>query len=179
MTHMQHFTDAGRIQAEKLVQQINDAGGEAKIDVTWKDYGADILWECVLAKSKNLDMWYFYGIPVTYNGLTFGSNEAAFQAQKCPERAHEFVDIHPGHSKKLGRSVQIRPDWDAVKDQVMYDLNLMKFRDNPSAKQKLLATGDREIIEENYWNDTYWGVCRGVGENRLGKILMKIRDELR
>ena len=72
MPHMQHFTDAGRTQAEKLVQQIRDAGGEAKIDVTWKDYGADILWECVLAKSKSLDRWYQTLSPVDFDDMNRG-----------------------------------------------------------------------------------------------------------
>ena len=48
-----------------------------------------------------------------------------------------------------------------------------------SLKEMLLLTGDQEIIEENYWGDTFWGVCRGKGQNHLGKILMKVRDELR
>jgi hypothetical protein len=43
----------------------------------------------------------------------------------------------------------------------------------------LLATGDMELIEDNDWDDTYWGVCNGAGENNLGKLLMKIRAEAR
>jgi predicted NAD-dependent protein-ADP-ribosyltransferase YbiA (DUF1768 family) len=43
----------------------------------------------------------------------------------------------------------------------------------------LLATDDEELVEGNWWNDTFWGVCRGDGENNLGKIIMKVRDELR
>jgi predicted NAD-dependent protein-ADP-ribosyltransferase YbiA (DUF1768 family) len=42
----------------------------------------------------------------------------------------------------------------------------------------LKATGDEELVEGNWWNDTFWGVCNGVGENNLGKLLMKIRAEL-
>ena len=53
-----------------------------------------------------------------------------------------------------------------------------KFSKNPILKAKLLATGDAELIEGNWWNDTYWGVCKGVGKNKLGKILMRVRDEL-
>ena len=41
-----------------------------------------------------------------------------------------------------------------------------------------MATGDAELVEGNTWNDTYWGVCNGVGHNHLGKILMQVRQEL-
>lgn len=120
----------------------------------------------------------FYPQKVTYNGLLFDTNEAAFQAQKEPARAAEFVGLAPGKSKRLGRQVKLRSDWDKIKDDVMYALNFQKFSENPALKAKLLATGDRELIEGNYWNDRYWGVCKGTGQNKLGKILMKIRDEL-
>jgi hypothetical protein len=46
-------------------------------------------------------------------------------------------------------------------------------------KQLLLATGDKELIEGNTWGDTFWGVCNGIGQNHLGKILMAKRTELK
>lgn len=120
----------------------------------------------------------FYGVAVTYNGIRFLNNEAAYQAQKEPERALEFADLPPNKAKRLGRKVTMRPDWDKVKDQIMYELNQMKYAE-PHMRTKLLATGDRELIEGNHWNDRYWGVCNGTGQNKLGKILMRIRNELR
>lgn len=54
----------------------------------------------------------------------------------------------------------------------------MKFA-IPELKEMLLATGDEELVEGNYWHDTIWGVCDGVGENHLGKMLMEIREDLR
>ena len=42
---------------------------------------------------------------------------------------------------------------------------------------RLINTGDAILIEGNTWGDTYWGVCDGVGENRLGKLLMEVREE--
>ncbi len=58
---------------------------------------------------------------------------------------------------------------------------MAKFTQNPDLLSKLLATGDAELIEGNTWGDRVWGVdlYRGAGENHLGKILMRIRDELR
>jgi predicted NAD-dependent protein-ADP-ribosyltransferase YbiA (DUF1768 family) len=58
----------------------------------------------------------------------------------------------------------------------MLNLLRQKFQ-NPELREKLLCTGKLELIEGNYWGDTYWGVCRGVGENRLGKLLMLVREE--
>lgn len=121
----------------------------------------------------------FYITPIIYNGIKYTSTEAAFQAQKCPERALEFVDLPPALAKKLGRQVPLRPDWEEVKDKVMYEVVYYKFKYNEDLKQKLLATGDEGIIEGNTWHDTYWGVCKGQGLNKLGKILMMIRTRLR
>ena len=53
-----------------------------------------------------------------------------------------------------------------------------KFSD-PGLRKALLDTGDEYLEEGNTWRDEYWGVCNGIGKNRLGKLLMKIRDELR
>ena len=61
---------------------------------------------------------------------------------------------------------------------LMKRLLKMKFA-IPELKEMLLATGDEELVEGNYWRDTIWGVCDGVGENHLGKMLMEIREDLR
>ena len=42
-----------------------------------------------------------------------------------------------------------------------------------------MATRDRVLIEGNDWGDTFWGMTDGEGENHLGKILMRVRAELR
>ena len=56
---------------------------------------------------------------------------------------------------------------------------MAKYTQNPVLAEKLLATGDDELVEFNTWNDKYWGVCRGEGENKLGKVLMRIRQEFK
>ena len=61
----------------------------------------------------------------------------------------------------------------------MYNICKLKFIQNPELGKLLLGTKDEELIEGNDWDDTFWGVCNGVGENHLGKTLMKIRDELK
>ena len=121
----------------------------------------------------------FYEAPVVYKDLLYQNSEAAFQAQKCPGRAQEFCVLPPGKAKRLGRKVELRIDWDLVKNAVMYDVVKAKFTQNPDLRKKLLDTGYEELVEGNYWNDKYWGVCNSEGLNMLGKILMVIREELR
>lgn len=121
----------------------------------------------------------FYSIPVIYKDIRFENNEAAFQAAKCPERMSEFCRLNPQRAKQLGRRVKLRPDWESVKYDVMYEICLAKFSQHPDLRTKLIATGDAELVEGNAWGDRVWGVCGGVGENHLGKILMRIRKELR
>lgn len=120
-----------------------------------------------------------YPTPVTVTvgerTLTFDNAEAAFQAGKCPERAEEFVGLEGALSKKLGRHVRLRTDWEDVKLHWMSTVLLAKFSDM-ELRQKLLDTGTQELVEDNHWNDTYWGRCNGVGENHLGQILMRIRQ---
>lgn len=115
---------------------------------------------------------------IVYNGHRFLNAEAAFQAAKCPNRMADFCNLNPSEAKRLGRRVHLRSDWESVKDQVMYDVCLCKFTQNPELLHKLIQTGSAELVEGNTWGDKVWGVCDGIGENRLGKILMKIRDEL-
>ena len=122
----------------------------------------------------------FYEAPITFGGLTFSSSEAAFQAQKCVEEADkvQFSFLSPTQSKKLGRKIMLRPDWELVKSDVMMQVVESKFKQNPDLCAKLVATGDKKIYEGNTWHDTTWGVDleTGAGENRLGRILMLVRD---
>ncbi|MBQ6256022.1 MAG: DUF1768 domain-containing protein [Clostridia bacterium] len=125
----------------------------------------------------------FYEAHVLYGGLVYGSNEAAFQAQKCvtEEEKVQFTEFGPGKSKGVGRRVQLRPDWEDVKTGIMEEIVRAKFTQHQELAARLLATGDKVLVEGNHWGDTCWGVDTrtGQGENRLGKILMKVREELK
>lgn len=118
-------------------------------------------------------------------GYEYGSVEAAYQAAKCSaedsKERRKFVVMSPGEAKKAGKKVKLRPDWNEVKVKVMEYLLEQKFK-VPELKEKLIATGNCEIIEENMWGDKFWGMVRVdgklVGENNLGKLLMKIRERL-
>jgi hypothetical protein len=60
----------------------------------------------------------------------------------------------------------------------MYNIVKDKFLRNPDIRQRLLYTINDDLVEGNNWNDTYWGVCNGIGQNKLGKILMRVRKEI-
>lgn len=123
----------------------------------------------------------FYEAPIVYKGRRFGSTEAAYQAEKCKyeEEKDRFCKMSPREAKKAGSLVDLRPDWEEVKDQVMYEVCYQKFSNHHDLKMKLLQTGSEELQEGNTWKDYYWGVCNGRGLNRLGQILMGIRKQLR
>lgn len=128
---------------------------------------------------------FYEGKVFIYKGFEFENSEAPFQGEKCISRMKDFAMVRPAQSKRLGRRVLLREDWEDVKDQVMYDVCRAKFSQDKNLKAKLLATGDRELIEGNYHGDKCWGMVFSqetnswVGENRLGIALMKLRDDLR
>lgn len=121
----------------------------------------------------------FYESPVTWNGLTYLNNEAAFQSAKTFSDRECFTNLDPSSAKKLGRKVQLRNDWESVKDDVMYEICKAKFSQSVELKNRLLATGNEHLEEGNTWGDMIWGTVNGIGENRLGKILMRVREELK
>jgi len=122
-----------------------------------------------------------YKTPVTYNGLTYQNSEAAFQAQKTlDENIHKTFTTMTGiKAKEKGRQLKIREDWDKVKVEIMREILYIKFTENIVLKEKLLSTEDLILIEGNTWNDTFWGVCNGIGENMLGILLMETRNKLK
>lgn len=122
----------------------------------------------------------FYPSEVEYKGIKFPTVEHAFQAAKCKtkEEMQKFTEYEtPGKAKRAGRKVDLRDGWETVKLFVMEELLRQKFS-NPAMARKLLDTGGIVLVEGNHWNDTFWGVCDGKGENHLGVLLMKIRKEL-
>ena len=123
----------------------------------------------------------FYPREIEFEGIIYPTNEHFFQAMKTldiNERKAIANASTPGLAKKMGRSVSLRPDWEDIKDDVMLEGLYRKFADDELADW-LLDTGDEELVEGNWWHDRYWGVCDGVGQNKLGKLLMKVRSEIK
>lgn len=110
----------------------------------------------------------------------FQTLEHAFQAAKTLDsherKTFQMLDT-ADKAKRYGRHVKLRLDWDQIKYSVMLYLVRQKFT-GTNLEDKLIATGDKTLIEGNTWNDTYWGVCDGNGLNYLGIILMQVRHEV-
>ena len=121
---------------------------------------------------------------VWWGGTKFPAVEHAYQAAKFDKIYHkEFVDITASESKKLAKmmvkedpSVFVRERWDLVRYHIMADLVFQKFTWNPHFQSNLVSTGNKFLEETNSWHDYYWGFCNGQGQNKLGIILMKVRD---
>ena len=124
----------------------------------------------------------FFPSQVYMDGLLFYTVEAAYQAAKTPiESKRRIMSKMPASlAKKYAHHLPRPADWDARKEAVMLDLVMQKFMrpDNHYLAKKLIDTGDATLIEGNTWGDTYWGQCDGVGLNRLGSMLMQVRDRI-
>ena len=119
---------------------------------------------------------------VFHDGIRYPTVEHAYQAAKTLDFRERWKIAQlptPGQAKRAGRRVQLRPDWEQVKDRIMQELLIQKFILNADLRQKLVNTGQAHLVEGNTWGDTYWGVCNGEGRNRLGGLLMGVRDAVR
>lgn len=126
----------------------------------------------------------FAPYPIQLKDKIWPTTEHYFQAQKFAGTEHEEIirqEPSPMQAANMGRerSRPLRKDWEKVKDDIMYTALHAKFTQHPDLHAELLATGDAELIEHTR-NDRYWGDGGdGSGRNMLGKLLMKLRAELR
>lgn len=129
----------------------------------------------------------FHPSMITVDGIEFPTVEHLFQAAKTVslvEREKIAAAVTPGQAKRLGRNVILCDNWEEIKDDVMLNALRLKFAILP-LREKLLATGDEELIEGNTWHDNTWGNCscdrcKNIkGQNKLGKLLMQVREEIR
>jgi N-glycosidase YbiA len=123
----------------------------------------------------------FHFVNVEYDGMVYRTTEHAYQAAKTFDiEARERIQrmTAPRDARAAGQLVKYRDDWEQIKDDVMYDLTCQKYAYDP-LRSMLLETSDAYLEETNTWGDRYWGVCQGTGQNKLGKILMKVRSDLR
>jgi N-glycosidase YbiA len=122
--------------------------------------------------------------PIRLKGKVWPTSEHYFQAQKFAGTPDEEVVRQaksPMIAARMGRSRKrpLRNDWESAKDAIMHEAVLAKFTQHADLRDLLLGTGDAEIVEHTQ-NDAYWGDGGdGSGKNRLGQILMRVREELR
>jgi len=124
---------------------------------------------------------------VTIEGKRWPTTEHYFQGQKFAGKPQEEVvrrALTPFSAKKLGgaRSSDggpLRKDWPKVKEEVMYTALQAKFTQHQDLREKLLATGNAVLVEHTN-KDSYWGDGgNGSGLNRLGALLVQLRETLR
>jgi ribA/ribD-fused uncharacterized protein len=96
----------------------------------------------------------FYNHAILYQGGVYLSTESAYQAAKSLDEdvRQQFSRLTPRAAKELGQKIPKRHDWEMVKGTVMYEVLVQKFKDRVLRK-KLLATGDAELVEGNWWHD--------------------------
>lgn len=135
----------------------------------------------------------FSSFTLRWMGLRFDTLEAAYHWEKFK---HGFSRLD-GHRAAIAEAIRTaasahvafqiaqeykdmrRPDWDEVKVAIMATLLRAKVNQHEYVRRKLLATGDRELVE-NSWRDDFWGWGPNRdGQNMLGKLWMEVRDELR
>ncbi len=127
----------------------------------------------------------FEAVTITLGDYNYPSVEHAYMSMKCedPEWKKYCSDKNnsAGDVKKKSREVKLRDDWDTFKFIVMQTCLEQKFNQEPF-KSKLIETGTQNIVEGNYFGDSVWGVDLknnpNIGENHLGRLLMKIRGKL-
>lgn len=131
-------------------------------------------------RGENRFLSNFYETSVEWEGLTYPSSEAAFQAAKTldQEDRKRFQTMAPTIAKREGYKVKLRENWEDIKIDIMYQIVLAKFSQNEFLKQKLIATGREWLEEGNTWGDRTWGTVDGIGNNYLGKVLMAVRSVL-
>lgn len=121
--------------------------------------------------------------PITVSGIHYQTSEHYFQSEKFLDEKNKMDVINcstPHLCAETGRDKTrpLRDDWELVKNHVMYEALRLKVEQNPIVKATLLSTKDEEIIEDSPI-DYYWGCGRdGSGVNMLGKLWMKLREDL-
>jgi ribA/ribD-fused uncharacterized protein len=122
--------------------------------------------------------------PVELKGKIWPTSEHYFQAQKfagAPDEEEVRQAKSPMIAARMGRSRKrpLRKDWESVKESIMHEAVLAKFHQHADLREVLLGTGEAAIVEHTE-KDKYWGDGGdGSGRNRLGRILMRVRAELR
>jgi ribA/ribD-fused uncharacterized protein len=126
----------------------------------------------------------FAVFPIEIDGRSWPTTEHYFQAQKFPGTEREEairLAKSPMIAARMGRSraFPLRADWEQAKDEIMRRALTAKFTQHPKLRELLLSTGDAELVEHTR-NDSYWADGGdGSGRNRLGELLMEVREELR
>ena len=106
-------------------------------------------------------------------------DKASILVPQIQEKIRQIASPMDAALEGRNRQNPLRPDWEEVKNKVMLQALRMKFSQNPEIAKELLATGDAILIEHTR-NDDYWADGGdGSGKNKLGLLLMQVREELK
>lgn len=125
----------------------------------------------------------FFPAKFVWRGLLWPSSENAYQASKSLNTNDWLTAsaMTAGQSKRFGKTLELRPDWEQIKFAVMVEICKAKFTQNPELLAALRATEFIYLEEGNTWGDRVWGVSppgSGNGSNLLGLALMALRSAL-
>jgi ribA/ribD-fused uncharacterized protein len=151
---------------------INEQGIVDTIESSTHIYG-------LFGKYRPLSNFHMENLVV--DEITFRCSEAAYMSKKTRNYDHKkyLASLNASEAKHFGQQVDLRPDWEAVKDLAMYEVLYCKFAQSPSLARLLVSTGTKIIEETNWCKNMYWGVHEGKGLNKLGLTLMQIRESVR
>ncbi len=123
----------------------------------------------------------FYDSPIRWRQREYATAEHLYQAMKATNiEDHILVQSapSPAHAKKAGRSIEMRPDWDMVRLDVMRGVLMLKFARTKVLAKWLLDTGTAPLVETSP-HDRYWGRTPTGGQNKLGQLLVARRSFIR
>lgn len=127
----------------------------------------------------------FSSFKLNWNGYDWMTSEHAYHSEKFinnPEIIEQLKQSRSAHDAMViayANKDKYRDDWDEIKLDIMKSILTAKVEQHPYVKKKLLESGDKELIE-NSWRDDFWGWGQNKdGQNHLGKIWMKVREEFK
>jgi hypothetical protein len=161
------------------------------------EFCSNFYWPCpiIVDGKRFVSLLQAYQAAKVTEPEVYDSVEHAYQAFKFldPKLREKFRGkgkdaLTPAEAKRLARTLKAqglqRKDWEQVNLAVMEDLVRQKFQE-PKLRKLLLATDPKTLVEGNYWHDNFWGDCSCAKcadkpkLNHLGRILMKIREEIK
>ena len=127
------------------------------------------------------DLSNFAPLDVSYDGEIWPTVEHAFQAAKCvraDDRRKVADAASPAIARRIGKRVELRSGWDDMRRELMVALCRDKLARHAELRERIVATGDEDLVHEAPW-DSFWGSGRtGKGRNELGKVYMELRSEI-
>lgn len=126
----------------------------------------------------------YYPCEIEYEGMLFSSALHAFCAARTPDLddKRKFTSnaepiLVAAKAEALSKTLPMRKDWMEIRNQVLDEVQTLKFS-SYKLSQRLLSTEQR-LLSDDHSRDRYLGHCHGKGDNQLGKVLMRLREEIR